>query len=116
MSWWFARCREPTRRTGGGGGGFGRSNSKHKQGFIEQSIRDYMLMPFQFPDQDFEQVRVEFFTNERSLKERLQLYFIKNQRSSLRIRIFNFIIKVLTCVLYVIRVVNDNPKADGMSW
>ena len=27
-------------------------------------------------------VRVEFFTNERSFKERLQLYFIKNQRSS----------------------------------
>ena len=26
--------------------------------------------------------QVEFFTNERSLKERLQLYFIKNQRSS----------------------------------
>ena len=28
-------------------------------------------------------VRVEFFTNEKSLKERLQLYFIKNQRSSM---------------------------------
>jgi len=26
--------------------------------------------------------QVEFFTNERSLKQRLQLYFIKNQRSS----------------------------------
>uniref|UniRef100_A0A1I8JEF5 Potassium channel subfamily T member 2 n=1 Tax=Macrostomum lignano TaxID=282301 RepID=A0A1I8JEF5_9PLAT len=60
-------------------------------------------------------VRVEFFTNERSLKERLQLYFIKNQRSSLRIRVFNFVIKILTCILYVIRAMNDNPKADGMS-
>lgn len=30
----------------------------------------------------FYRVRVEFFTNEKSLKERLQLYFIKNQRSS----------------------------------
>ena len=27
-------------------------------------------------------VLVEFFTNEKSFKERLQLYFIKNQRSS----------------------------------
>ena len=27
-------------------------------------------------------VRVEFFTNEKSFKERLQVYFVKNQRSS----------------------------------
>jgi hypothetical protein len=27
-------------------------------------------------------VRVEFYVNENTLKERLQLYFIKNQRSS----------------------------------
>ncbi|KAL8609629.1 hypothetical protein ACOMHN_023765 [Nucella lapillus] len=53
-------------------------------------------------------VHVEFFTNEKSFKERLQLYFIKNQRSSLRIRIFNLIIKLLTCVLYVVRVIMDN--------
>ncbi|XP_064649247.1 potassium channel subfamily T member 2-like isoform X8 [Lineus longissimus] len=55
-------------------------------------------------------VRVEFFTNERSFKERLQLYFIKNQRSSLRIRIFNLVIKLLTCILYVVRVCLDNPS------
>ncbi|XP_052789303.1 potassium channel subfamily T member 2-like isoform X7 [Mya arenaria] len=53
-------------------------------------------------------VRVEFFTNEKSFKERLQLYFIKNQRSSLRIRIFNLVIKLLTCVLYIVRVLMDN--------
>ncbi|XP_033729802.1 potassium channel subfamily T member 2-like isoform X2 [Pecten maximus] len=56
------------------------------------------------------QVRVEFFTNEKSLKERLQLYFIKNQRSSLRIRIFNLVIKLLTCALYIVRV-----SMDGLS-
>ncbi|XP_041370512.1 potassium channel subfamily T member 2-like isoform X2 [Gigantopelta aegis] len=53
-------------------------------------------------------VLVEFFTNEKSFKERLQLYFIKNQRSSLRIRIFNLVIKLLTCILYIIRVSMDN--------
>lgn len=82
----------------------------------------------------FCRVRVEFFTNEKSFKERLQLYFIKNQRSSakkknnwnwakpvlihtsaafvsgLRIRIFNLFIKLLSCALYMVRVVFDNPE------
>ncbi|CAC5413355.1 KCNT1 [Mytilus coruscus] len=65
-------------------------------------------------------VRVEFFTNEKSLKEKLQLYFIKNQRSSLRIRIFNLLIKLLSCVLYLVRVgfdsveiCNDNESASA---
>ncbi|XP_052826001.1 potassium channel subfamily T member 2 isoform X4 [Octopus bimaculoides] len=59
-------------------------------------------------------VRVEFFTNEKSFKERLQLYFIKNQRSSLRIRIFNLVIKVLTCVLYVVRVITNGQSSYGI--
>ncbi|XP_053380951.1 potassium channel subfamily T member 2-like isoform X3 [Mercenaria mercenaria] len=61
-------------------------------------------------------VRVEFFTNEKSFKERLQLYFIKNQRSSLRIRIFNLVIKLLTCVLYTVRVLTENipPDCDSL--
>ncbi|XP_055311132.1 potassium channel subfamily T member 2 isoform X3 [Sitodiplosis mosellana] len=52
-------------------------------------------------------VRVEYYVNENTFKERLQLYFIKNQRSSLRIRIANLFFKLLTCVLYIIRVVTD---------
>ncbi|XP_037069700.1 potassium channel subfamily T member 1-like [Pollicipes pollicipes] len=55
-------------------------------------------------------VRVEYYVNENTLKERLHLYFIKNQRSSLRIRIFNLVIKLLTCVLYIVRVaIDDDP-------
>ncbi|KAK7502655.1 hypothetical protein BaRGS_00006230 [Batillaria attramentaria] len=57
-------------------------------------------------------VHVEFFTNEKSFKERLQLYFIKNQRSSLRIRIFNLVIKLLTCILYIVRVIMDNDCSN----
>ncbi|XP_035791860.1 potassium channel subfamily T member 2-like isoform X9 [Anopheles albimanus] len=57
-----------------------------------------------------ERVRVEYYVNENTFKERLQLYFIKNQRSSLRIRIANLFFKLLTCVLYIFRVVTDlNP-------
>ncbi|XP_055687695.1 potassium channel subfamily T member 2 isoform X27 [Lutzomyia longipalpis] len=54
-----------------------------------------------------ERVRVEYYVNENTFKERLQLYFIKNQRSSLRIRIANLFFKLLTCVLYIVRVIAD---------
>uniref|UniRef100_A0A8C1UEI7 Potassium channel, subfamily T, member 1 n=1 Tax=Cyprinus carpio TaxID=7962 RepID=A0A8C1UEI7_CYPCA len=45
-----------------------------------------------------------------------KLFFIKNQRSSLRIRIFNFCLKLLTCVLYIIRVMTDNPAQELIFW
>nr|XP_012232631.1 PREDICTED: potassium channel subfamily T member 2 isoform X14 [Linepithema humile] len=53
-------------------------------------------------------VRVEYYVNENTFKERLQLYFIKNQRSSLRIRLANLFFKLLTCFLYIFRVVTDH--------
>ncbi|KAG8180934.1 hypothetical protein JTE90_013940 [Oedothorax gibbosus] len=52
-------------------------------------------------------VRVEFYVNENNFKERLQLYFFKNQSSSLKVRIFTLVIKLLLCLLYVIRVFFD---------
>ncbi|XP_059403592.1 potassium channel subfamily T member 1-like isoform X3 [Carassius carassius] len=55
------------------------------------------------------QVQVEFYVNENTFKERLKLFFIKNQRSSLRIRLFNLSLKLLTCLLYIIRVSLDDP-------
>nr|XP_012232625.1 PREDICTED: potassium channel subfamily T member 2 isoform X8 [Linepithema humile] len=55
-----------------------------------------------------ERVRVEYYVNENTFKERLQLYFIKNQRSSLRIRLANLFFKLLTCFLYIFRVVTDH--------
>nr|XP_032832219.1 potassium channel subfamily T member 1-like [Petromyzon marinus] len=65
-------------------------------------------------DSDIEQrVHVKFYVHEKTFKERCKLFFIKNKRSSLRIRVFNFALKVLTCVLYVCRVVLDDPKDNG---
>ncbi|XP_024876826.1 potassium channel subfamily T member 2 isoform X5 [Temnothorax curvispinosus] len=55
-----------------------------------------------------ERVRVEYYVNENTFKERLQLYFIKNQRSSLRIRLANLFFKLLTCFLYIFRVITDS--------
>uniref|UniRef100_A0A674IRK0 RCK N-terminal domain-containing protein n=1 Tax=Terrapene triunguis TaxID=2587831 RepID=A0A674IRK0_9SAUR len=53
--------------------------------------------------QNDDRVQVEFYMNENTFKERLKLFFIKNQRSSLRIRLFNFSLKLLSCLLYIIR-------------
>ncbi|KAG9471557.1 hypothetical protein GDO78_014253 [Eleutherodactylus coqui] len=54
-------------------------------------------------------MQVEFYVNENTFKERLKLFFIKNQRSSLRIRLFNFSLKLLSCLLYIVRVLLDDP-------
>ncbi|GMR30939.1 hypothetical protein PMAYCL1PPCAC_01134, partial [Pristionchus mayeri] len=55
-----------------------------------------------------------------SFKTRLQQYFVENYKSSFRIRSFNLFIKVLSCILYCIRVVQDDAeliragrKSDG---
>ncbi|TRY65894.1 hypothetical protein DNTS_022762, partial [Danionella cerebrum] len=73
---------------------------------------------------------VEFYVNENTFKERLKLFFIKNQRSSefspgpsdgsnsvmcpvrLRVRLFNFFLKVLSCMLYIVRVLLDDPREE----
>ncbi|KAI1290456.1 Potassium channel subfamily T member 1 [Halotydeus destructor] len=60
-----------------------------------------------------EAVRVEFYVNENTFKERLQLYFIKNQRSSLRIRIIKMALKLIACLLYIARVVLDNGPSHA---
>ncbi|XP_038613745.1 potassium channel subfamily T member 2 isoform X4 [Tachyglossus aculeatus] len=65
--------------------------------------------------QNDDRVQVEFYMNENTFKERLKLFFIKNQRSSLRIRLFNFSLKLLSCLLYIIRVLLDDPK-QGYDW
>ncbi|XP_037548174.1 potassium channel subfamily T member 2 [Nematolebias whitei] len=70
-------------------------------------FRDLLLGDQNFPNDD--RVQVEFYVNENTFKERLKLFFIKNQRSSLRIRVFNFCLKLLTCLLYIIRVMTDRP-------
>uniref|UniRef100_A0A7N8YL12 Potassium sodium-activated channel subfamily T member 1 n=1 Tax=Mastacembelus armatus TaxID=205130 RepID=A0A7N8YL12_9TELE len=71
-------------------------------------FRDLLLGDQAFQNDD--RVQVEFYVNENTFKERLKLFFIKNQRSSLRIRLFNFSLKILTCALYILRVSLDNPK------
>uniref|UniRef100_A0A8C5CCN7 RCK N-terminal domain-containing protein n=1 Tax=Gadus morhua TaxID=8049 RepID=A0A8C5CCN7_GADMO len=63
--------------------------------------------------QNDDRVQVEFYVNENTFKERLKLFFIKNQRSSLRIRLFNLSLKLLTCALYVLRVYLEESPPDG---
>ncbi|XP_062386989.1 LOW QUALITY PROTEIN: potassium channel subfamily T member 2 [Sardina pilchardus] len=71
-------------------------------------FRDLLLGDWQADDR----VQVEFYVNENTFKERLKLFFIKNQRSSLRVRLFNFFLKVLSCLLYILRVLLDDPREE----
>uniref|UniRef100_A0A8C2E451 RCK N-terminal domain-containing protein n=1 Tax=Cyprinus carpio TaxID=7962 RepID=A0A8C2E451_CYPCA len=71
-------------------------------------FRDLLLGDWQMDDR----VQVEFYVNENTFKERLKLFFIKNQRSSLRVRLFNFFLKVLSCLLYIVRC----PCFQGNVW
>ncbi|XP_041812295.1 potassium channel subfamily T member 2 isoform X2 [Chelmon rostratus] len=75
-------------------------------------FRDLLLGDWQTDDR----VQVEFYVNENTFKERLKLFFIKNQRSSLRVRMFNFSLKVLSCLLYIVRVLLDNPQEGRQDW
>ncbi|XP_015204773.2 potassium channel subfamily T member 2 isoform X1 [Lepisosteus oculatus] len=76
-------------------------------------FRDLLLGDWQADDR----VQVEFYVNENTFKERLKLFFIKNQRSSLRVRLFNFSLKLLSCLLYIIRVLLDDPREGrGGCW
>ncbi|KAL1786602.1 potassium channel subfamily T member 1 isoform X3 [Sigmodon hispidus] len=77
-------------------------------------FRDLLLGDQPFANDD--RVQVEFYVNENTCKERLKLFFIKNQRSSLRIRLFNFSLKLLTCMLYIVRVLLDNPDQGIGCW
>uniref|UniRef100_A0A3P8XB84 RCK N-terminal domain-containing protein n=1 Tax=Esox lucius TaxID=8010 RepID=A0A3P8XB84_ESOLU len=77
-------------------------------------FRDLLLGDQSFQNDD--RVQVEFYVNENTFKERLKLFFIKNQRSSLRIRLFNLSLKLLTCALYVLRVSLDYPEQVTDIW
>ncbi|XP_063591262.1 potassium channel subfamily T member 2-like isoform X6 [Penaeus indicus] len=62
------------------------------------------------PLSEANRVRVEYYVNENTFKERLHLFCVKSQQSSLRVRIFTLLVKLLTCVFYIIRVcIDDKP-------
>uniref|UniRef100_A0A0K0FKT9 Potassium channel subfamily T member 1 (inferred by orthology to a human protein) n=1 Tax=Strongyloides venezuelensis TaxID=75913 RepID=A0A0K0FKT9_STRVS len=57
-----------------------------------------------------ERARLQY-GEEKGFKSRLQEYFLVNYKSSLRIRTFNFLIKTLSCILYCVRVLNDEGNS-----
>lgn len=36
--------------------------------------------------------------------------------AGLRVRMFNFALKVLSCLLYIVRVLLDNPQEERQDW
>ncbi|XP_027950665.1 potassium channel subfamily T member 1 [Eumetopias jubatus] len=118
------RCspRQPSGEDGGHGDGVRPDTASFKMSDLDTEVlplppryrfRDLLLGDQSFQNDD--RVQVEFYVNENTFKERLKLFFIKNQRSSLRIRLFNFSLKLLTCLLYIVRVLLDDP-ALGIGW
>uniref|UniRef100_UPI0035902716 potassium channel subfamily T member 1-like n=1 Tax=Myxine glutinosa TaxID=7769 RepID=UPI0035902716 len=63
-----------------------------------------------------ERVEMEFYVNENTLKEKLNIIFIKNHRSSVRIRLFTLALKFLSCVLYMVRAELDDPSEGFGCW
>ncbi|XP_058969191.2 potassium channel subfamily T member 1 isoform X2 [Pocillopora verrucosa] len=64
--------------------------------------------------EDKERVRVEHYVHDKSFKERVKFYFVTDQRSSIRWQIFRFILKIVSCVLYVVRGCYDlDPNRAG---
>ncbi|XP_051990869.1 potassium channel subfamily T member 2 [Xyrauchen texanus] len=59
-------------------------------------------------------MRVEFI-NENTFKERLQWLFFKNKKSSLRMGVFYFSLKVLSCILYIFRVLYEKDQEHQTS-
>ncbi|KAG5211005.1 hypothetical protein JEQ12_013434 [Ovis aries] len=114
--------RQPGAEDGGRGDGARLDTAGLKMSDLDSEVlplppryrfRDLLLGDQSFQNDD--RVQVEFYVNENTFKERLKLFFIKNQRSSLRIRLFNFSLKLLTCLLYIVRVLLDDP-ALGIGW
>ncbi|CAK8690807.1 unnamed protein product [Clavelina lepadiformis] len=60
-----------------------------------------------------ERMDLKLFVTESTFAERLRYYFIKNQTTSLRIRLLKFTIKILTVVLYFVRASMDNVRLTG---
>ncbi|CAF0855636.1 unnamed protein product, partial [Brachionus calyciflorus] len=54
------------------------------------------------------------YASDKTLKEKLEIWFIKDHSKAIRFRIFNLILKLMTCVLYVLEVVID-PVASHYS-
>lgn len=64
--------------------------------------------------EDKERVRVEHYVHDKSFKERVKFYFVTDQRSSIRWQIFRFTLKIVSCVLYVVRSIQDTePNLAG---
>ncbi len=42
----------------------------------------------------------------------MEIWFIKDNEKAIKIRVFNTIIKITTCILYIVQVVLDSPSEN----
>ncbi|XP_052467004.1 potassium channel subfamily T member 2-like isoform X2 [Carassius gibelio] len=79
---------------------------------LRHRLKDFLLR--EQKRQNDAKVQVDFSVDQNSFKERLRFYCIKNQRSSLRVRVFYLSLKVLSCILYIFRALTDTE--DQHKW
>lgn len=54
------------------------------------------------------------YASDKTLKEKLQIWFVKDHRKAIKFRIFNLALRVATCILYIVEVLLD-PYSSNYS-
>lgn len=52
------------------------------------------------------------YASDKTFKEKLEIWFIKDHRKAIKFRIFNLILKATACLLYLIEVIMDPLPAN----
>ena len=54
------------------------------------------------------------FISDRSVKEKIVIWFIKDHFKAIQFRIFNLTLKLLSCILYIVQAILD-PRPNKVS-
>ncbi len=55
------------------------------------------------------------YASDKTVKEKLQIWFLKDHRKAIKFRIFNLTLRVATCALYIIEVLLDPYSSNYTS-
>uniref|UniRef100_A0AC35UHL0 Flavin-containing monooxygenase n=1 Tax=Rhabditophanes sp. KR3021 TaxID=114890 RepID=A0AC35UHL0_9BILA len=92
---------------------------KYSESGVER-IHKFSVIPSQDTFQETREITTDNlarmqYGEEKGFKANLQQYFLVNNKTSLRIRIFNFLIKIFSCILYCVRVVHDDGQLPNVT-
>lgn len=55
------------------------------------------------------------YASDKTFKEKLQIWFVKDHRKAIKFRIFNLTLRVATCILYIVEVLLDPYSSTYLS-